>query len=114
MHYHAKRGNDLNLIFTVRPNLSTKVALSNASEILESATMCAYDGAEHLDGSSAESGVPRGLMAEAIYVGAGLPAMAVGQLADLWLTHCYRRQASSHICSVCIKGYLRHARAVAG
>jgi hypothetical protein len=28
------------------------VALSNASEMLESATVCAYDCAEHLDGSS--------------------------------------------------------------
>lgn len=41
-----------NLIFTVRPDLSTEVALSNASEMLESATVCAYDCAEHLDGSS--------------------------------------------------------------
>ncbi|WP_428556436.1 DUF6124 family protein [Pseudomonas edaphica] len=41
-----------NLIFTVRPGLSTEVALSNASEMLESATVCAYDCAEHLDGSS--------------------------------------------------------------
>ena len=41
-----------NLIFTVRPGLSTEVALSNASDMLESATVCAYDCAEHLDGSS--------------------------------------------------------------
>ncbi|QOQ72816.1 DUF3077 domain-containing protein [Pseudomonas poae] len=41
-----------NLIFTVRPGLSTEVALSNASEMLESATVCAYDCVEHLDGSS--------------------------------------------------------------
>ena len=41
-----------NLIFTVRPGLSTEAALSNASEMLESATVCAYDCAEHLDGSS--------------------------------------------------------------
>lgn len=41
-----------NLIFTVRPGLSTEVALSNASEMLESATVFAYDCAEHLDGSS--------------------------------------------------------------
>lgn len=40
-----------NLIFTVRPGLSTEAALSNASEMLESATVCAYDCAEHLDGS---------------------------------------------------------------
>jgi hypothetical protein len=40
------------IIFTVRPGLSTEVALSNASEMLESATVCAYDCAEHLDGSS--------------------------------------------------------------
>ncbi|NVZ20493.1 DUF3077 domain-containing protein [Pseudomonas costantinii] len=39
------------IIFTVRPGLSTEVALSNASEMLESATVCAYDCAEHLDGS---------------------------------------------------------------
>ncbi|AZF47076.1 hypothetical protein C4J85_1655 [Pseudomonas sp. R4-34-07] len=36
-----------NLIFTVRPGL----ALSNACEMLESATVCAYDCAERLDGS---------------------------------------------------------------
>jgi hypothetical protein len=41
-----------NIIFTVRPGLSTEAALSNASEMLESATVCAYDCAEHLDGSS--------------------------------------------------------------
>ena len=41
-----------NLIFSVRPGLSTEAALSNASEMLESATVCAYDCAEHLDGSS--------------------------------------------------------------
>ena len=41
-----------NLIFSVRPGLSTEVVLSNASEMLESATVCAYDCAEHLDGSS--------------------------------------------------------------
>lgn len=40
-----------NLIFSVRPGLSTEAALSNASEMLESATVCAYDCAEHLDGS---------------------------------------------------------------
>lgn len=40
-----------NLIFTVRPGLSTEAALSNASEMLESATVHAYDCAEHLDGS---------------------------------------------------------------
>ena len=40
-----------NLIFTVRPGLSTEVALSNASEMLESATVCAYDCAEHLGGT---------------------------------------------------------------
>ncbi|MFT0477386.1 DUF6124 family protein [Pseudomonas antarctica] len=39
------------IIFTVRPGLSTEEALSNASEMLESATVCAYDCAEHLDGS---------------------------------------------------------------
>ncbi|MGE1154200.1 DUF6124 family protein [Pseudomonas kitaguniensis] len=38
-------------IFTVRPGLSTEAALSNASEMLESATVCAYDCAEHLAGS---------------------------------------------------------------
>ncbi|KTC62578.1 hypothetical protein AO262_12040 [Pseudomonas fluorescens ABAC62] len=38
------------IIFTVRPGLSTEAALSNASEMLESATVCAYDCAEHLDG----------------------------------------------------------------
>lgn len=41
-----------NIIFAVRPDLSTEVALSNASEMLESATVCGYDCAEHLDGSS--------------------------------------------------------------
>ncbi|WP_416364084.1 DUF6124 family protein [Pseudomonas sp. NFX183] len=40
-----------NLIFTIRPGLSTEVALSNASEMLESATVCAYDCAEHLEGT---------------------------------------------------------------
>ena len=30
-------------------------------------------------------------------VGAGLPAIAVGQLAHVFLTHRHRRQASSHI-----------------
>ncbi|MGZ0718104.1 DUF6124 family protein [Pseudomonas palleroniana] len=40
------------IIFTVRPGLSTEAALSNASEMLESATACAYDCAEHLDGSN--------------------------------------------------------------
>ncbi|MBV4512805.1 DUF3077 domain-containing protein [Pseudomonas sp. SWRI22] len=38
------------VIFTVRPGLSTEAALSNASEMLESATVCAYDCAEQLDG----------------------------------------------------------------
>ena len=38
-------------LFSVRPGLSTEAALSNASEMLESATACAYDCAEHLDGS---------------------------------------------------------------
>ena len=38
-------------IFTLRPGLSTEAALSNASEMLESATVCAYACAEHLDGS---------------------------------------------------------------
>ncbi|WP_395608435.1 DUF6124 family protein [Pseudomonas sp. B22129] len=40
------------IIFTVRPGLSTEVALSNASEILESATVCAYDCAERVEGSN--------------------------------------------------------------
>lgn len=40
-----------NIIFTVHPGLSTEAALSNASEMLESATVCAYSCAEHLDGS---------------------------------------------------------------
>ena len=40
------------ILFTVRPGLSTEAALSNASEILESATACAYNCAEHLDGQS--------------------------------------------------------------
>ena len=40
------------VIFTVRPGLSTEAALSNASEMLESATVCAYDCAEQLDGQS--------------------------------------------------------------
>ncbi len=35
----------------MRPGLSTEVALSNASEMLESATVCAYDCAEHLKGT---------------------------------------------------------------
>ncbi|WP_221928145.1 DUF6124 family protein [Pseudomonas simiae] len=39
-------------MFTVRPGLSTEAALSNASEMLESAAVCAYDCAEHLDGPS--------------------------------------------------------------
>lgn len=38
--------------FIVRPGLSTEAALSNASEMLESATVCAYDCAEHLEGQS--------------------------------------------------------------
>ncbi|AZE62065.1 MULTISPECIES: DUF6124 family protein [Pseudomonas] len=38
------------VIFTVRPGLSTEAALSNASEMLESATVCAYDCAEQLEG----------------------------------------------------------------
>jgi len=37
------------VIFTVRPGLSKEAALSNASEMLESATVCAYDCAERLD-----------------------------------------------------------------
>ena len=40
-----------NLIFTVRPGLSTEAALNNASKMLESAIVCAYDCAEHLDGA---------------------------------------------------------------
>ncbi|MBC3303906.1 DUF3077 domain-containing protein [Pseudomonas sp. SWRI18] len=40
------------VIFTVRPGLSTEAALSNASEMLESATVCAYDCAERLDRQS--------------------------------------------------------------
>ncbi|MFN3356731.1 MAG: DUF6124 family protein [Pseudomonas sp.] len=40
------------VIFTLRPGLSTESALSNASEMLESATACAYDCAEHLEGVS--------------------------------------------------------------
>jgi hypothetical protein len=39
-------------ILIMRPGLSIEEALSNDSEILESATVCAYDYAEHLDGSS--------------------------------------------------------------
>ncbi|MGU9817453.1 DUF6124 family protein [Pseudomonas sp. LF135] len=39
------------LIFTVRPGLSTEVALTTASEMLESATVCAHDCAEHLEGT---------------------------------------------------------------
>lgn len=39
------------LIFTIRPDLSTEAALCNASEMLESATVCGYDCAEHLEGS---------------------------------------------------------------
>jgi len=31
-----------------------------------------------------------------VNVGAGLPAIAIGQLPMCWLTHRYRRQASSH------------------
>ncbi|WP_455824288.1 DUF6124 family protein [Pseudomonas graminis] len=41
-----------NVIFSVRPGLSTEAALSNASEMLESATVCAYDCAERVEGSS--------------------------------------------------------------
>ncbi len=41
-----------NLIFTLRPGLSTEAALSNASEMLDSATVCAYDCAERVEGSS--------------------------------------------------------------
>lgn len=40
------------LIFSVRPGLSTEAALSNASEMLESATVCAYDCAEQVEGAS--------------------------------------------------------------
>nr|WP_199772689.1 DUF3077 domain-containing protein [Pseudomonas fluorescens] len=40
------------VIFSIRPGLSTEAALSNASEMLESATVCAYDCAEHVDGAS--------------------------------------------------------------
>ncbi|WP_411379314.1 DUF6124 family protein [Pseudomonas sp. MPB26] len=40
-----------NLIFTIRPGLSTEAALCNASEMLESATVCGYDCAEQLEGS---------------------------------------------------------------
>ncbi|AZE95418.1 hypothetical protein C4J96_3308 [Pseudomonas orientalis] len=40
------------VIFTVRPGLSTEAALSNASEMLESATVSAYDCAEQVDGAS--------------------------------------------------------------
>ncbi|EJF73519.1 DUF6124 family protein [Pseudomonas sp. SDT2931_S440] len=41
-----------NKLFSVRAGLSTEVALCNASEILESAAVSAYDCAEHLDGAS--------------------------------------------------------------
>lgn len=40
------------VIFTVRPGLTTEAALSNASEMLDSAAVFAYDCAEHLDGPS--------------------------------------------------------------
>ncbi|MEX5595002.1 DUF6124 family protein [Pseudomonas orientalis] len=40
------------VIFSIRPGLSTEAALSNASEMLESATVCAYDCAEHVDGAN--------------------------------------------------------------
>ncbi len=40
------------VIFSIRPGLSTEAALSNASEMLESATVCAYDCAEHMDGAN--------------------------------------------------------------
>ncbi|NWE13223.1 DUF6124 family protein [Pseudomonas yamanorum] len=39
-------------LFAIRAGLSTEVALCNASEILESAAVSAYDCAEHLDGAS--------------------------------------------------------------
>jgi len=39
-------------LFTVRTDLSIEEALSNASEILESAVASAYDCTEHLDDSS--------------------------------------------------------------
>nr|WP_256348077.1 DUF6124 family protein [Pseudomonas yamanorum] len=39
-------------LFAVRADPSTEVALCNASEILESAAVSAYDCAEHLDGAS--------------------------------------------------------------
>ncbi len=39
------------LIFTLRPGLSIEVALTTASEMLESATVCAHDCAEHLEGT---------------------------------------------------------------
>ncbi|QJI27980.1 DUF3077 domain-containing protein [Pseudomonas sp. ADAK18] len=39
-------------LFTVRTGLSTEEALSNASEILESAAVSAYDCTGHLEGSS--------------------------------------------------------------
>lgn len=47
---HPQRPPDV--IFTVRPGLSTEAALSNASEMLDSAAACAYDCAEHLDRQS--------------------------------------------------------------
>lgn len=37
-------------LFCVRPNLSTEHALSNASEILESAVVTAHGAAEHMSG----------------------------------------------------------------
>ncbi|CAN2969577.1 hypothetical protein METHPM2_1540005 [Pseudomonas sp. PM2] len=37
-------------------------------------------------------------------VGAGLPAIAIYQLAHLWLIHRYRRQASSHNFNRCLVG----------
>ncbi|WP_455926950.1 DUF6124 family protein [Pseudomonas capeferrum] len=40
-------------LFAVRAGPSTEVALCNASEILESAAVSAYDCAEHLDGAAA-------------------------------------------------------------
>ncbi|MDN6864649.1 MULTISPECIES: DUF6124 family protein [Pseudomonas] len=41
-----------NMIFTLHLGLSTEAALNNPSEMLESATACAYDCAESLDGAS--------------------------------------------------------------
>ena len=40
------------MIFTLHLGLSTEAALNNPSEMLESATACAYDCAESLDGAS--------------------------------------------------------------